>query len=119
GNRSKCSCARLIGAILIFFLNRLHDDSNVISRSAKRAKLIALLALLPLVPVTIYPAETATGDQDEYDRILQLISNEDWKGRVRCGCFLFGEDGHLGRSSSAPALHCHLYNSGRRFNGRI
>jgi hypothetical protein len=63
----------------MFFLTKLHDDSNVISRSPKRAKLIALLALLPLVPITIYPAETATGDQEEYDRILQLISNEDWK----------------------------------------
>ena len=51
----------------------------MISRSTKRAKLIALLALLPLVPVTICPAETATRDQEEYDRILQLISNEDWK----------------------------------------
>ena len=51
----------------------------MITRSAKRARLIALLALLPLVPITICPAETATGNQKEYDRILQLISNEDWK----------------------------------------
>jgi len=51
----------------------------VISRFAKRAKLIALLVLLPLVPVTICRGERATEDQKEYDRILQLISNEDWK----------------------------------------
>src|SRR5437879_2085646 len=40
------------------------------------------------------------------------------EGSVRSGCFLLGKDGHLRRSSSAPALHCHLYNSRCRFNGR-
>jgi hypothetical protein len=38
-----------------------------------------LLVLLLFVEVTICRGETATGDQKEYDRILQLISNEDWK----------------------------------------
>src|SRR6266446_5393835 len=76
---SVCSCARLIGAILISFLSNLHGDSNVISRSAKRAKLIALLVLLLFVPGTICRGQRATEDQKEYDRILQLISNEDWK----------------------------------------
>ena len=51
----------------------------MISRSAKRAKLIALLVLLLFVPGTICRGERATEDQKEYDRILQLISNEDWK----------------------------------------
>jgi len=39
---------------------------------------IALIALLLFFPLTICPGATATGQQ-EYDRILQLISNEDWK----------------------------------------
>jgi len=40
---------------------------------------IALLGLLLFVPVTICRTETAREDQQEYDRILQLISIEDWK----------------------------------------
>src|SRR4030095_6928568 len=68
-----------IAAILIFFLGNLDGHSNLISRHAKRARLLPLLALLLLVPVAICRGETATEDQKEYDRILQLISNEDWK----------------------------------------
>jgi len=64
---------------LISFFSNLDGHSNLISRHEKRARLIALLALLLLVPVTISRGETATEDQKEYDRILQLISNEDWK----------------------------------------
>jgi hypothetical protein len=64
---------------LISFLSNLDGDSNVISRHVKRTRSIALLALLLLVPVTICRGETATEDQKEYDRILQLISDEDWK----------------------------------------
>jgi len=45
---------------------------------ANRAGLITLLALL-FSPVAIYSGETPTEGQTEYDRILQLISNEDWK----------------------------------------
>lgn len=51
----------------------------MISRSAKRARLVALFALLIFVTITIFRGETATEDQKEYDRILQLISKEDWK----------------------------------------
>ena len=40
---------------------------------------IALLSLLFFVPATICRTETAKEDQQEYDRILQIISNEDWK----------------------------------------
>jgi hypothetical protein len=68
-----------IAAILIFFLGNLDGHSNLISRHAKRARLLPLLALLLLVPVAICRGETATEDQKEYDRILQLISDEDWK----------------------------------------
>lgn len=51
----------------------------MISRSAKRARLIAFLALLLCLSVTICRGETATEDQKEYDRIRELISNEAWK----------------------------------------
>jgi hypothetical protein len=68
-----------IAGILISFLSNLDGHSNLISRHAKRASLIALLALLLLVPVTICRGETAAEDQKEYDRILQLISDEDWE----------------------------------------
>ena len=62
----------------MFFLSNLRGDSNVVSRSAKHARRIALVALL--LSVTLYRGETAKEDQsNEYDRILQLISNEDWK----------------------------------------
>lgn len=45
---------------------------------AKRASRLALLALL--LSTTLCRGETPTQDQgNEYDRILQLISNEDWK----------------------------------------
>ena len=45
---------------------------------AKRASRLALLALL--LSTTFCRGEPATQDQgNEYDRILQLISNEDWK----------------------------------------
>jgi len=49
------------------------------SSHAKHIRLTTVLALLLLVAVTNYRAEPATEDQQEYDRILQLISNEDWK----------------------------------------
>jgi hypothetical protein len=62
----------------MFFLSKLHGDSNVVVRSAWRASLIALLALV--LSITLCRGEPATEDQaNEYDRILQLISNEDWK----------------------------------------
>ena len=64
---------------MISFLSKLHGDSNVISRSAKRATLVARLVLLLFVPVAICRGETGTEDQKEYDRILYLISNEEWK----------------------------------------
>ena len=60
-------------------LSSLHGDSNMVLHSAKRARLIAL-ALLLSVPVTLCRGKTATEDQrNEYDRILQLVYNEDWK----------------------------------------
>jgi len=64
----------------MFFLSKLHGDSNVVSHCAKRARQLALVALLLSVPLTLCRGETATEDQgNEYDRILQLVSNEDWK----------------------------------------
>ena len=51
----------------------------MISPSVRRTTFIARLVLLVLVPVTICRGETAIEDQKEYDRILQLVSNEDWK----------------------------------------
>jgi hypothetical protein len=51
----------------------------VISRSAKRARLIALVALLLFGSITICGGATATEIPKEYDRIFELISNEDWK----------------------------------------
>jgi hypothetical protein len=61
------------------WLSNLHGDSNVVLHSAKRARLIAL-ALLLSVPVTLCLGKTATESHgNEYDRILQLVSNEDWK----------------------------------------
>src|SRR5205809_7010013 len=59
-------------------LSNLHGDSNVVLHSVERARLIAL-ALLLSVPVTLCRGETAAqGESNEYDRIVQLISNEDW-----------------------------------------
>ena len=64
----------------MFFLSSLHGNSNVVSRCAKHARQLALVALLLFAPVTLCRGETATEDHgNEYDRILQLISNEDWK----------------------------------------
>jgi hypothetical protein len=64
----------------MFFLSNLHGDSNLVSRSVNRAMRVALFGLLLSVPVTLCRGETATRDQsNEYDRILQLIPNEDWK----------------------------------------
>jgi hypothetical protein len=78
-NHSKRSCATLIAAILMVCLSNLHGDSNVVLHCAKRARLIAL-ALLLSGPFTLCRGEAATEHQsNEYDRILQLISNEDWK----------------------------------------
>ena len=51
----------------------------MISRSAKRATLIARLGFLLFFAATTCRGETATENQKEYDRILQLIANEDWK----------------------------------------
>lgn len=60
----------------MFCLSKLHGDSNVVSRCAKRARQLALVALL--LSTTLCRGETQ--DQgNEYDRILQLVSNEDWK----------------------------------------
>jgi hypothetical protein len=48
--------------------------------SAGSARQLALLALLLSFPVTLCRGEAATQDQStEYDRIVQLISDEDWK----------------------------------------
>jgi len=59
----------------MFFLSNGRADLKVVFHSAKRARLIALALLLS---VTVCLGETQ--DQgNEYDRILQLISNEDWK----------------------------------------
>src|SRR6266516_8039226 len=64
----------------MFLLSKLDRDLNVVSHSAKRATQLALVSLLLSAPVTLCRGETATQDQsNEYDRILQLISNEDWK----------------------------------------
>ncbi len=63
----------------MFFLSKLDRDLNVVSHSAKRATQLAVVALLLSAPVTLCRGETATEGQDnEYDRILRLISNEDW-----------------------------------------
>ena len=60
-------------------LSNHRGDSNVVLHSAKRAKLIAV-ALLVSIPVTLCLGEAAAqGESNEYDRIVQLISNEDWK----------------------------------------
>jgi hypothetical protein len=67
----------LIAEILTVRLNNLHGDSNVVLHPAKRTRLIALVLLLS---VTLCRAETAAEEQgDEYDRILQLVSSEEWK----------------------------------------
>jgi hypothetical protein len=48
--------------------------------SAKRVGPIALFSLLLFVPATLCQGETATKNRgNEYDRILELVSNEDWK----------------------------------------
>jgi len=48
--------------------------------SAGSVRQLALLALLLSFPVTLCRGEAATQDQStEYDRIVQLISDEDWK----------------------------------------
>jgi hypothetical protein len=53
---------------------------HIFLHSAKRARLIALLSLLLSVPVTVCQGETGTENLgNEYDRILQLVSKEDWK----------------------------------------
>jgi hypothetical protein len=62
----------------MIFLSNHQVDSNVVSCSAKRASRLVLLAL-PL-STTLCRGQTATEEQGrEYDRILELISNEDWK----------------------------------------
>jgi len=62
----------------MFFPSKLHADSNVGARSAKRASRLVLVALL--LSTAFCRGETATEEQDkEFDRILQLVSNEDWK----------------------------------------
>jgi hypothetical protein len=59
----------------MFLLSNRRADLSVVFHSAKRARLIAL-ALLLSVPL----CRGETHDQgNEFDRILQLISNEDWK----------------------------------------
>src|SRR5438046_551562 len=61
----------------MFFLSNLHGDSNVVSRSAKPGGSPSSRCCFQLRSTG---GETATEDQsNEYDRILQLISNEDWK----------------------------------------
>lgn len=65
---------------LIILSINIYGDSTIVSRAAKCDTLIALLALLLTVPVALCKGQTATEDQgNEYDRILQLVSNEDWK----------------------------------------
>lgn len=55
-------------------------SASVIQLAATCARWVAVLALLVSVPVTLCRGETATqGQSNEYDRIVQLISNEDWK----------------------------------------
>jgi len=94
-----------IAGILISFLSNLNGHSNLISHHAKRARLLPLLALLLLVPVTICRGETATEDQKEYDRILQLIYTT--AGAVSTGAFDFDVfnkrlKGFVGKSVSLP-----------------
>jgi hypothetical protein len=70
----------LIVVNLIILSINIHGDSTIVSRAAKRTTLIALLALLLSLPVTLCRGETAAENRsNEYDRILQLVSNEDWK----------------------------------------
>jgi hypothetical protein len=61
----------------MFFLRNPQADSNVVSRSAKRASRLVLLALL--LSNTFCRGQTATEEQGEFDRLLELISNENWK----------------------------------------
>jgi hypothetical protein len=61
----------------MFFPSKLHGDSNVGARSAKRASRLVLLALL--LSNTFCRGQTATEEQGEFDRLLELISNENWK----------------------------------------
>ena len=49
----------------------------MVSCSAKRASRFVLLALL--LSTTFCRGQTATEEHSEFDRILELISNEDWK----------------------------------------
>jgi hypothetical protein len=58
----------------MFFLSNRCADLNVVFHSAKRARQIALALLLS---VTLCRGETQDPG-NEFDRILQLISNEDW-----------------------------------------
>jgi hypothetical protein len=52
---------------------------NVVLHPAKHVRLIALAVLLCL-PLALCRGETAIEEQgNEYDRILQLISNEEWR----------------------------------------
>jgi hypothetical protein len=62
------------------YLSTLGKHMHTFLHSAGCARRLALLALLLSFPVTLCCGETATQDQStEYDRIVQLISNEDWK----------------------------------------
>ena len=62
----------------MFFLSSLHGNSNIVLGLAQRATLIALLA--SLLSVTLCPGETVTDEKaGEFDRILQLVSKEDWQ----------------------------------------
>jgi hypothetical protein len=55
-------------------------SASVIQFAATCARRVALIPLLVLVPVTLCRGETGTqGQSTDYDRIPQLISNEDWK----------------------------------------
>lgn len=74
------------------FLSNLHGDSKRVSRSAKRASRVALLAFL--LSTTFCRGETATQDQrNEFDRILELISNEDWKAASNAATYCLAKAG--------------------------
>jgi hypothetical protein len=95
-------------------LSNLHGDWNVVLHSAKRARLIAL-ALLLSVPVAVCRGETATGDHgNEYDRILQLVSNEDWKAASDAAVSYLAKAGTSG-NLKARLRYIIIYTTAARF----
>jgi hypothetical protein len=76
----------------MFFPSKLHGDSNVGARSAKRASRLVLLALL--LSNTFCRGQTATEEQGEFDRLLELISNENWKAASDAATFYLAKAGN-------------------------